>query len=96
MAKGYWIAVYTKVTNPDAVARYAAEAAPLHAAAGARYIVRGIPAAIFDNGQKLRTIVLEFPSVEAAVAVYNSPAYQAAAKHLKGAAERDLRIVEGA
>ena len=35
-----------------------------------------------------------FPSLEAAVACYNSEAYRAAMAHAKGAAERDLVVVE--
>jgi uncharacterized protein (DUF1330 family) len=39
--------------------------------------------------------VIEFDSVQAAVATYEGPAYQAALKVLGNAAERDLRILEG-
>jgi uncharacterized protein (DUF1330 family) len=39
--------------------------------------------------------VIEFDSVEQAIAAHASPAYQAALKVLEGAAERDVRIVEG-
>jgi len=42
-----------------------------------------------------RTVVIEFDSPAAAIATYNSPAYQAAAKIIKPAAERDIRIIEG-
>jgi uncharacterized protein (DUF1330 family) len=39
--------------------------------------------------------VLEFDSVDKAVAPFDGPAYQAALKVLGKAAERDIRIVEG-
>ena len=42
-----------------------------------------------------RTVVLEFPSYEAALACYRSPDYQAAKKLRDGKAEFDLVIVEG-
>ena len=37
----------------------------------------------------------EFPSVEKAIAAYQSPAYQNALKALGDGAVRDIRIVEG-
>jgi uncharacterized protein (DUF1330 family) len=44
---------------------------------------------------KERTVVVEYPSVEKAVAAYNSPAYQEALKVLGDGAVRDVRVVEG-
>jgi len=38
--------------------------------------------------------LIEFDSLEQAIAAYESDAYKAAFQHLKGAAERDGRIVE--
>ena len=43
-----------------------------------------------------RTVVIEFSSVEQAIAVHDSPDYQEALRVLADGAERDLRIVEGA
>jgi uncharacterized protein (DUF1330 family) len=40
-------------------------------------------------------VISEFPSVEKAIAAYNSPAYQNALKALGDGAVRDIRIVEG-
>ena len=42
-----------------------------------------------------RSVVIEFDSVEKAIAAYQSPAYQAALKRLEGAVERDVRFLEG-
>jgi len=39
--------------------------------------------------------LIEFDSVEDAVAAYNSPAYQQARAALGDGAERDVRIIEG-
>jgi uncharacterized protein (DUF1330 family) len=39
-------------------------------------------------------VVARFPSLEAAEACYRSEAYQAALAHAKGAAVRDLVVVE--
>ena len=43
-----------------------------------------------------RNVVARFPSLERAVECYNSPAYQAALAHAKGASVRDLMVVEEA
>jgi len=42
-----------------------------------------------------RTVLVEFDSVEQAVAAYESDAYKAALNILGDAVERDFRIVEG-
>jgi uncharacterized protein (DUF1330 family) len=43
-----------------------------------------------------RVVVIEFDSVDKAVATHNSEGYQAALKALGNSADRDIRIVEGA
>ena len=95
MSKAYWIANYRSITNPAAVEAYAKIAGPAIWAAGGRNLVRGTPSKTFEAGLSLRTIVIEFENVAAAMAAYNDPAYQACLKVLGDAAERDIRIVEG-
>ena len=95
MAKGYWIALYHSVSDPAALAEYAKVATPAIAAGGGRFLVRGIPARIAEAGIADRSIVIEFESVEKAIATYESPAYQAAYKILERKAKRDVRFVAG-
>ena len=95
MAKGYWITFYRSVSNPAALAEYASLAGPSIQAGGGRILARGVAARTFEAGLSQRSVVIEFDSVEQAIAAYGSPAYQAALKVLKGAAERDVRILEG-
>jgi uncharacterized protein (DUF1330 family) len=95
MAKGYWIAFYRSVSNPDALAEYARLAVPPIQAGGGRILARGIPARTFEAGLTQRAVLIEFDSVEMAIAAYESPAYQAVLRLLEGAAERDVRILEG-
>jgi uncharacterized protein (DUF1330 family) len=95
MAKGYWICCYDSIANPAAVGDYAKVAGPVLQAAGGRALVRGVPAKTFEGGRNQRTVIVEFDSVQQAIATYESAAYQAAVKLLQGAAVRDLRIVEG-
>ena len=96
MAKGYWIVMYRSIKNPDALAAYAKLAGPAIQAHGGKFLVRGNPAKTYEAGQNLRTVVIEFDSVQKAVEAHDSPGYQAALKELHGAVERDMRFVEGA
>ena len=92
----YWICVYKAVHDPDKVAAYAELAGPALRGAGGRFLARGLPEATFEKGETTRTVVIEFESVEAAVAAHDSEAYQAALVALDDGAERDLRVVPGA
>ena len=92
----YWINTFRSVTDPERLAVYAELAGPLMLAGGGRFLARGLPAAAFESGSLQRTTLIEFPSVEAAVATYESPAYQDALRVLGDAAERDIRIVPAA
>ena len=95
MAKGYWVSCYRSVSNPDAVAAYAKLAGPAITAAGGRFLARGNAAKAYEAGIMQRIVIIEFPSVEAAIAAHDGPGYQAALKVFGNAAERDLRIVAG-
>jgi uncharacterized protein (DUF1330 family) len=95
MAKTYWIATYRAVSNPDKLAAYAKLAGPAITAGGGRFIVRGTPAKTYEAGLNQRTVVVEFDSLDQAVAAHDSPAYQAALDALGDGAERDIRLVEG-
>lgn len=96
MAKAYWITCYRSIKNPDALAAYAKLAGPAIQAAGGKFLVRGTPAKTYEAGINQRTVVTEWQSVVAAVAGHDSPGYKEALRVLGDAAERDIRIVEGA
>lgn len=95
MAKGYWIVFYRSVSNPAALAEYAKLAGPAIQAGGGRFLTRGTAVKSFEAGRNERSVVIEFESVKQAIVAYERPAYQAALKVLDGAAERDVRFVEG-
>ena len=96
MAKAYWVTTYRNISNPDALAEYAKLAAPAIQAGGGRFLVRGTPSKVYEAGLNQRTVIIEFDSVASAVAAHDSDGYKAALKALGSAAERDIRIVEGA
>jgi uncharacterized protein (DUF1330 family) len=62
---------------------------------GARYLVRAGTREVVEGKVRARTVVLEFPSYQAARDCYGSPEYQAATALRKGKAEIDLVIIEG-
>jgi uncharacterized protein (DUF1330 family) len=95
MAKTYWIATYRAINDADKLAAYAQLAGPAIIAAGGRFVVRGTPAKTFEAGLNQRTVVVEFDSVDQAVAAYDSAAYKTALAALGDGAERDIRVVEG-
>lgn len=95
MAKGYWINMFRSIKDPAKVEAYRKLAAPVMQASGGRFLVRGDPAKVYEAGAVQRVVVIEFESVEKAIAVHDSPGYQAALKALGDGAVRDLRIVEG-
>jgi uncharacterized protein (DUF1330 family) len=95
MPKAYWISAYRSIRDSDALAAYAKLALPALQNAGGRFLARGAPAKVYEQGVSERTVLIEFASVGAAVAAHDSPAYQEALRALGSAVERDLRIVEG-
>jgi len=96
MAKGYWVVAYHEVKNQQAWQAYAKLAAPAIEAAGGKYLVRGNPSQVHEAGLNQRVVLIEFPSLQAAIACHDGKPYEEALKHLAGGAvKRDLRIIEG-
>lgn len=88
-----WIAHVT-VTDEAAYGRYAALAGPAIALHGGAFLARGGAYRQMEGTDRPRNVVARFPSLEAAVACYESVEYQQALSHARGASERDLVIVE--
>ena len=88
-----WIA-HVKVTDAEAYGKYAALAGPAIAKHGGVFLSRGGRYVQLEGNDRPRNVVARFPSLEAAVACYNSAEYQAALAHAKGASERDLMVLE--
>jgi uncharacterized protein (DUF1330 family) len=94
MPKAYLVTTYRSISNQDTLAEYAKLAGPAMIAAGGRFLARGNAAKAYEKGIVQRVILIEFDSVEKAIAAFEGPGYQAARKVLGNAAERDIRIVE--
>lgn len=95
MTVAYWINTFTAIHDEERLAAYIELAGPAMLAAGGRFLARGNPAHAFEAGPTERTTLIEFGTVEAAVAAYRSEGYQAALRALGDGAEREIRIIEG-
>ncbi|MFV0244655.1 MAG: DUF1330 domain-containing protein [Qingshengfaniella sp.] len=88
-----WISHVT-VTDEVAYGRYAKAATDPIAAHGGVFLARGAPYRQMEGTDRPRNVVIRFPSMEDAVACYESAGYQAALAHARDASVRDLVIVE--
>jgi len=93
--KGYWIVCHISDADAAVMSEYAQAARPVIEAAGGKLIVRGKPARACEGAVNEPTIVVEFENLDTALAVYDSPGYQAAVKIIEGKVKRDFRIIEG-
>jgi uncharacterized protein (DUF1330 family) len=93
MTKAYWINTFRTIDSPAKLAAYVDLAGPAMLVGGGRFLARGVADAAFESGARERTTLIEFDSVEQAVAAYHSEAYQRALAALGDGAERDIRII---
>lgn len=93
--KGYIVAEVT-VTNPSAYEGYRQAVSPIVARHGGVYLVRGGRSEVLEGSPAGRVVVLEFPSVAAARAFYDSPEYQAIVGTRKANSISRVVLVEGA
>ena len=63
-----WVGCYREIKNPAALAEYAKPAGPAIRAGGGKFLARGGRVQAFDAGISERTVVVEFPSFEQALA----------------------------
>lgn len=83
------------VTDAEQYERYKALAAPSVAVAGGRYLARGGDVEGFEGAQPARVVILEFPTMEAATAWYQSEEYAEARTLRETACEARLLVVDG-
>lgn len=95
MPRGYWIA-HIDVRDAERYPAYVETARPAFERFGARFLARGGETHGLEGEARGRNVVIEFPSVQAALDCYNSPEYTQARAIRQAAAEGELLIVEGA
>jgi uncharacterized protein (DUF1330 family) len=85
------------ITNPEGYAAYRPLAAASVAQHGGKFIARGGTVDPLEGGwNPNRVVIIEFPSLAAARAWYNSPEYQAALKIRQANSTGRVIITEGA
>jgi uncharacterized protein (DUF1330 family) len=92
----YWVA-RSKINDPVEYKKYTDRVPGIIARFGGKVLARGGRYQILEGPEKFqRFVVIEFPSLEQAVACQRSPEYQEAAAFRRGGAgEVELVIVEG-
>ena len=66
MAKAYLISIYSEIHDPEKLKAYATDALPALQAHGATPLARGSEIVSKEGSKPLRTVVMEFDSIEAA------------------------------
>ena len=94
--KGYVVCVYKNIANEEKLKEYAIKARNAVEKFKGKFLIRGGRSSSNEGEKSPRTVVIEFPSFDDAKAFYQSKEYQEAHSILKGFAERQHQIVEGA
>lgn len=93
--KGYWLILGAEVTDREAQDQYAALWAPIARRHGARLVAGAEPVRLVEARDATRVLLVEFPSLAAAQACYDDPAYQEARALALRASQRTLVILGG-
>ena len=94
MTKGYWIA-HVDVRDAERYKDYVSTAKPAFERYGAKFLARGGSYQAMEGKGRGRNVVIEFPSMQAALDCYNSSEYQAAKAIRQEVADAEMIIVEG-
>ncbi len=92
--KAYWVGHVT-VDDPAAYEAYRRANAAAFDKYGARFLVRGGAQQTVQGAARPRTVVIEFPNLQAARDCWDSPEYQAAKALRDPVSDADIVIVEG-
>jgi uncharacterized protein (DUF1330 family) len=85
-----------EVLDPERYEEYKPLAAASVEAAGGRYLVRGGAVEVLEGDAPAgRTVVVEFPTMQAAVDWYHGARYEEARRVRQGAARARMYVVDG-
>ena len=94
--KGYVVCVYKNISDDEKLREYAVKAKAAVENFKGKFLIRGGKASSKEGENSPRTVVIEFPSYDEAIAFYQSQQYRDAHSILKDHADRQFQIVEGA
>lgn len=92
--KAYWIA-HVEVTDIETYMKYAELATQAIEKFGGKFLARGGRFEIMEGSVKSRNVLAQFPSMEEALACYNSKIYAQALAYSNVSSDRDVIILEG-
>ena len=95
MAKAYWIA-RVDVRDPETYKKYVETAKPAFVRHQAKFLARGGRTEVLEGKARARNVIIEFPSMEEALACYNSPEYTAARAIRQTVSDGEFVLVEAA
>lgn len=91
----YWI-VFMNVTKPEPYEEYKKRTPAALAKYGGKFLARGGRTEVLEGTEPYaRTVVIEFPNMEQAIACYRSAEYQEARSYRDGAADARIVVVDG-
>lgn len=91
-----YLIVKTEIRDMEKIQGYLAGAPPLVAKHGGRYLVRGGAQDVLEGSpDERRTVILEFPTMDHARALFADPEYQEVRKIRLGIADYDVLLVDG-
>lgn len=90
----YWMSK-VQITDEAGYGEYAKRAGPAIEKHGGRFLARGGKCVTLEGDDYPRNVLVQFPSLDQAVACYRSKEYQEAWEFQKNAASRLVCIVEG-
>jgi uncharacterized protein (DUF1330 family) len=90
-----YVIVNVKVTNPEQYKEYQKWSTLAMRAHDVKVLVRGGQCEVLEGRDPIRTVIMQFPSMDAARAWYHSDQYRRARNARAGAAEMNMYIVEG-
>jgi uncharacterized protein (DUF1330 family) len=94
MAKGYWV-VHLDVEDLAAYQRYREFVQPFLETNGGRFVIRGGAQEVTEGTVRPRTVIVEWPSFEAARRAYHSAEYGEGKTLRTAISSADFAIVEG-
>ena len=95
MPKAYWIA-RVDVHDPETYKSYVETAKPAFERYNAKFLARGGRTEVLEGVARARNVIIEFPSMEEALACYNSPEYTAARAIRQTVSDGEFVLVEAA
>jgi uncharacterized protein (DUF1330 family) len=94
MPKAYWIA-RVDVNDPETYKKYVETGKPAFERYNAKFLARGGRVEPLEGNNRARNVLIEFASMDDALACYNSPEYTAARAIRQAVSEGDWILVEG-